>query len=158
MKTSFSYKEIKEKGYKITRQREIVFDILRKANMHLSADEIYIKAKSRNPGIGLTTIYRTLEMLYNLGYVNKYDFGEGRARYELNDTMVETCKHHHHLVCLRCNRVIDYTDFVPQETELITKTISGISRKYGFKVQTHIIQFYGICKECQKRKNKNGRL
>jgi len=120
---------------------------------------IYFSLQCHNPLFPqLTTIYRTLEMLYNLGYVNKYDFGEGRARYELNDTMVETCKHHHHLVCLRCNRVIDYTDFVPQETELITKTISGISRKYGFKVQTHIIQFYGICKECQKRKNKNGRL
>lgn len=152
MKTSFSYEKIRKKGYKITSQRKIVIDILIKAGRHLSADEIYLRAKKENSNIGLTTVYRTLDLLEALGYVKKYDFGEGRARYELSDNFSRLIKHHHHLVCIICNKVIDYAEFVPQETELMEKSMWEISKKYGFDVKTHIVQFYGICKQCQKRK------
>lgn len=137
-------------GYKITVGREVILGILAKSEKHLSAEEIYIKAHVAYPAIGMTTIYRTLDILGEMRLVNKFDFGDGRARYELADGP-KGSKHHHHLVCTSCNRVIDYTDFIDEEIELLTRTEKGLSKKYKFKISHHLIQFYGLCEKCQKK-------
>ena len=59
-------------------------------------------------------------------------------------------KHHHHLICTNCNRIIDYTDFVDEEIKLLEQTEKGLLKKYNFKSTNHIIQFYGLCEKCQK--------
>jgi Fur family ferric uptake transcriptional regulator len=83
--------------------------------------------------------------------VFKLDFGDGRARYELTKGSNGT-QHHHHLVCTGCNKVIDYTDFIDEEVELLRETEKGLGRKYDFKITNHIIQFYGLCDKCSGKK------
>ena len=115
-------------GYKITVGREAILEVLSKANKHLSAEDIYLKVHSIYPAIGLTTVYRTLEILVDVGFVQKFDFGDGRARYELAESEKGE-NHHHHLVCTNCNRVIDYTDFIDQEVKLLNETERELSKK-----------------------------
>ena len=139
-------------GYRITLGREAILKVLTTTDKHLSADDIYMQIHPVYPNIGLTTIYRTLDILANLGIVHKFDFGDGRARYELTEGP-KSVHHHHHLICTSCNRVIDYREFIHEELELLRQTEKGLSKKYNFKITNHLIQFYGLCKECNKQNN-----
>ena len=141
-------------GYRITLGREAILDVLTQADKHLSAEDIYMKVHSSCPSVGLTTIYRTLELLADMGLIFKFDFGDGRARYELAEGPSKE-NHHHHLVCVNCNRVIDYTDFSEDEIELLKRTEKGLSGKYNFKIMKHIIQFHGLCDKCRGEKTEN---
>ena len=138
-------------GYRLTMGREAILDVLSKSERHLSAEDVYMKVHPRNPNIGLTTIYRTLNVLSNIGMVYKFDFGDGRARYELAEGP-KGAHHHHHLICTGCNRVVDYTDFIKEELDLLNQTEKGLSKKYNFKITNHLIQFYGLCERCSGRK------
>ena len=138
-------------GYRITPGRGLILEALSSSEKHLSAEDIYLSVHSSCPSIGLTTVYRTLELLVNMGLVFKYDFGDGRARYELAEAHGKN-RHHHHLICVECKRAIDYTDFIDDEIELLKRTEKGLSRKYNFDIRSHLIQFYGICDKCKKRK------
>jgi len=105
------------------------------------------------PAIGLTSVYRTLDILANLGIVFKLDFGDGRARYELAEAPGGE-RHHHHLVCTGCGRVIDYKDFIDREMALIRQAEEGLSKKYHFRITNHQIQFYGFCDQCIEREER----
>jgi len=70
-------------GYRITIPRQTILQVLDESKEHLSAEDIYLKVHSIYPAIGLTTVYRTLDLLINMGLIFKFDFGDGRARYEL---------------------------------------------------------------------------
>jgi len=133
-------------GYRMTLARQAVLDVLSDSKEHLSADEIYNLAKKKNPDIGLTTIYRTTDILSAQGLLHRFDFGDKRARFELSDSPKG---HHHHLVCTKCNRIIDYDDFIDDEVKLLKQTESKLSKKYNFSIENHLIQFYGTCKDCR---------
>jgi Fur family transcriptional regulator, ferric uptake regulator len=137
-------------GYRMTMPRQIILDVLSETADHLSAEDIYHKVHAAYPSIGLTTVYRTLELLVHAGLIYKFDFGDGRARYELAEGS-KKAGHHHHLVCTGCGRIIDYADFVNEELELLKKTEKGLSQKYNFKITNHLIQFYGLCDICKKK-------
>lgn len=139
-------------GYRLTVGREAILDLLSGEKGHLSAEDIYLKIHTRYPNVGLTTVYRTLDVLSGLGMVHKFDFGDGRARYELAQGPKGEHPHHHHLVCTSCNRVIDYTDFIDDEVELLRRTEKGLGEKYNFKITSHVIQFYGLCAKCRENK------
>jgi len=134
-------------GYRITSGREAILEVLLKSDKHLSAEDIYMKVHPNYPNIGLTTIYRTLDVLANLGIVFKFDFGDKRARYELAEGP-KGVHHHHHLVCTECGRVVDYTEFIDEEIKLLNQTEKGLSKKYNFSIKNHLIQFYGLCEKC----------
>ena len=136
-------------GYRMTVPREAILNVLSKTSKHLSAEDIYMAVHKSYPNVGLTTVYRTLEILVQMGLVFKVDFGDGRARYELSEGP-EGERHHHHLVCTRCGRVIDYTDFIDEEVELLNQTEKWLSKKYNFEITNHLIQFYGQCDRCKK--------
>ncbi|MBU1006260.1 MAG: transcriptional repressor [Candidatus Omnitrophica bacterium] len=135
-------------GYRITVPRQAILSVLSKTEDHLSAEDIYLKVHKIYPGVGLTTVYRTLDILVNMALVFKFDFGDKRARYELREGPKGE-RHHHHLICTGCNRVIDYTDFVDEEKDLLDKAEKGLSKKYNFKISGHSIQFYGLCEKCK---------
>jgi Fur family ferric uptake transcriptional regulator len=137
-------------GYRVTVARESILDVLSRTSEHLSAEDIYLAVHEIHPNIGLTTVYRTLELLVHMGLVFKFDFGDGRARYELSEGP-KGARHHHHLVCTNCGRVIDYTDFIDDEFELLGRAEKGLSKKFNFKITNHLIQFYGLCDRCQKK-------
>ena len=136
-------------GYRLTLPRQTILDALARTSKHLSAEEIYLEVHKIHPGIGLSTVYRTLELLARVGLIFKFDFGDGRARYELIRNL-EGQGHHHHLVCMRCNRVIDYSNFIEGEEALLKKTEKDLSDKYGFKIMKRVIQFHGLCDKCRK--------
>ena len=138
-------------GHRLTIPRRAILDVLSKTTGHPSAEEIYLQVHKTYPAIGLTTVYRTLELLVQNGLIFKFDFGDGRARYELTESQ-KSIGHHHHLVCTCCGRVIDYTDFIDEEVELLQKTEKALSKKYSFTITNHLIQFYGLCDRCKDKK------
>lgn len=133
----------------MTVPRHAILDILSKTSKHVSAEDVYIAVHRAYPSVGLTTVYRTLELLVKMGLVFKFDFGDGRARYELSEGP-KGARHHHHLVCTDCGRAIDYTDFIDEEVELLNQTEKGLSKKYNFEITNHLIQFYGLCDKCRE--------
>jgi len=133
-------------GFRWTFPRQVILDVLTKEKKHLSAEDIFLKVHKRYPGIGLTTVYRTLELLFNMGLVRKYEFGDGRARFELSQG--PGIEHHHHLICRKCGKIIDYKDFVEDEQKLIKDLEERLSKKHNFKIETHQIHFYGLCSNC----------
>ena len=139
---------LRKHSYRVTVPRQAILDVLSKAAKHLSAEDIYLKVHRVYPEIGLTTVYRTLNLLTQIGMVLKFDFGDGRARYELSSGPKQE-RHHHHLVCTKCNRIIDYKDFIDEEEKLFKKTEKVLSEKYNFKITDHLIHFYGLCEKCR---------
>ena len=140
--------KLRHHGYKCTATREVVLEVLHSTDDHLSPEDIYHKAHQNHPNIGLTTVYRTLELLEQTGIVSKFEFGHGRAKYELAE-IYSSKKHHHHLICNKCRKIIDYAEFAESELEYIKKAEEGLEKKYGFKIDSHNIEFYGLCPECK---------
>lgn len=134
-------------GRRMTEARHAVLDALSERGEHLTAEEVHKAASRRYPNIGLATVYRTLELMTRLGLASKFDTGDDKARYELADGP-SAKGHHHHLVCTSCRKIIDYSDFIKEEMELLRRTEEGLAKKYGFKIKSHVMQFYGLCKEC----------
>jgi len=134
-------------GRRWTASREAVLRCLSKTNRHLSPKEIYREITRLYPGIGLTTIYRTLELLDRMGLLHQLRIGDGQVRYGLKSEDIED--HHHHLICTECGRIIDYTDFIEEELELIRKTEAALARKHNFRIMDHNIEFYGLCMKCR---------
>ena len=145
------YGKFKGCGYRMTVPRQAILELLSKSTDHLSAEDIYLQVHKKYPTIGLTTVYRTLELLVKAGLIMKFDFGDGRARFELIESP-ESIGHHHHLVCTECGRIIDYQDFINEEIELLKRTERGLAKKYKFRITNHLIQFHGVCEKCRKKK------
>ena len=137
-------------GYRVTVPRRAIINVLNGAQKLLSAEDIYILVRKVYPNIGFTTVYRTLDLLGQAGLVAKFDFGDGRARYELSPGPGGK-KHHHHLVCIDCGRVIDYDGFEQEEKEFLDKVETALSKKFNFKITRHLIQFYGLCGNCRRQ-------
>jgi Fur family ferric uptake transcriptional regulator len=144
-------RQITAKGYKLTSQREITLRILlENENDHLSAEEVFMLVKAKFPDIGLATVYRTLELLSELHIVEKMNFGDGVARFDLRD---DTHEHmHHHLICSDCGLVKEIKDDWLKELE------QRIELDFGFMVIDHRLDFTGSFNKCNnsdcKRKSK----
>jgi len=126
--------------------REAILDFLSRTQKHLSAKEIYSSLYKSHPGIGLTTVYRTLDLLARMGLVTKLILGDGQSRYEFKSNEKE--EHHHHLLCTRCGKIINYSEFLDEELELVRKTEQKLEIKYNFKILDHNIEFLGLCEKC----------
>jgi Fur family ferric uptake transcriptional regulator len=113
----------------------------------MSAKEIYGSLQRNYPGLGMTTVYRTLDLLVRMGILAKLSFGGGESRYEFRPGEEE--EHHHHLICIQCGKIIDYTDFVDEELELVKKTEDSLAKRHRFKIIDHNIEFLGLCPECR---------
>lgn len=142
------HKRFRGQGYRLTIPREAILHVLTNTEEHLSAEDIYMVVHQKYPAIGLTTVYRTLDILVQMGVVFKFDFGDGRSRYELTEHFSGK-KHHHHLICTMCSRIIDYTDFIDDELELLDRTKKTLSKKHNFQITGHMMQFYGLCEKCK---------
>jgi Fur family ferric uptake transcriptional regulator len=138
----------RDSGYRLTTPREAILRVLSENKKHLSADEIFFLVREKYRGIGLATIYRTLDLLVQMGMVSKFDFGDGRARYEL---ISKDETHHHHLICRKCGRVIDYSDFSKEEIKFIKELEKEVSKQHNFKIDSHKLDFYGFCNKCKEK-------
>lgn len=134
-------KFLKEKGYKFTKQRELVLNILsNNPDKHMTVEEIYEYIKPTYPEIGLATVYRTIQLFLNLNVIDSITFNDDIQRYELSENSQQ--HHHHHLICERCNRVIEMKEDLLEDLE------AKCNNTYEFTVTNHIVKLYGICKEC----------
>lgn len=135
-------KILKEKGFKLTTQRDRVLSVLQdNASQHMTVEEIYNKVKEQCPDIGLATVYRTIQLLHDLKMIEKLNLNDGCIRYEMGK-FDEAHHHHHHLICENCGRVYEVEDDLLESIEEI------VSQKYNFKINNHVVKFYGICGEC----------
>lgn len=132
---------LKEKGFKLTPQRRCVLNtILNSDGKHLSAEEIYDLVKESCPEIGLATVYRTMQVLDELGLVYKHNFDDGRIRYEITQNEDHQ---HHHLVCKKCGKVIEV------EEDLLEQLETQVENKYSFSITDHNVKFFGYCSYCK---------
>ena len=136
-----------------TGPREAIMQLLSQTSKHMSAKEIYATLHKFYPGIGLTTVYRTLDLLARMRLIHKFSFGDGHNRYEFISG--EKNEHHHHLICTSCGKIINYSEFQDEELALVKKTEERLAKKYSFQIKDHNIEFLGICEGCQKRKTMN---
>ena len=118
-------------GCRLTLPRETVLNILNRTDKHLSVDEVFAVVNRSYPGIGIATIYRTLDLLSRMGLVSKFEFGDGKSRYELAESKKG---HHHHLVCNGCGRIIDYSDFINKEVKFVSELEKELAEKHKFKI------------------------
>lgn len=133
---------LKSEGLKMTHQREIVVENFLRNRGHISADELFDLVKKDDGKIGLATIFRTLRTLSDCGLAREINLGDGRTRFE------PTYKrpHHHHLICEECNQTIEF--YNPEFEALQEKIVN----QYRFISKRHVLQIFGICKDCQKQK------
>lgn len=136
--------KLHEKSYKLTTQRQVILKaFMEQGEGHLSAEDVYNIVKTKNPEIGLATVYRTLDLLAELEILQKMDFGDGRSRYEFCS---QEQHHHHHLICVKCHQVFEFDDDLLETLEAV------IARKSSFKIIDHDLKFYGKCQDCQTTK------
>jgi len=125
-------------GYRLTPQRLMILRAVEEAASHISAEEIYTQVRARYPQMNISTVYRTLELVKELGLVTETDLGDGRVRYHCIGK-----GHHHHLVCEKCGEIID------MEESVLSPLWAEIQQKYNFKVNMKHLAFFGLCPRCQ---------
>jgi Fur family peroxide stress response transcriptional regulator len=131
-----------EQGVPLTMQRRVVLQSVLELSSHPTADDIYSSPKVRSAGVSRATVYRTLENLVQLGAIIKVGHAGNANRY---DGRIEL---HHHLVCLRCNTVIDIAN-----SGLDAVPIPDTSA-LGFVVKDFRVQLCGLCRHCQTENEK----
>lgn len=131
---------LKEKDLKLTVQRELILRTFLSHRGHVSAEELFQKAREKQAHVGFATVYRTLKHLTQCGLARELDFGDGRIKYEPEFDR----QHHDHMICTNCGTYIEFLN--PQIEELQEQ----VSRKHGFKITSHRMQLYGLCQKCQK--------
>ena len=119
-------------GLRYTKQRQAVWDEIRKSDEHRDAEEIYIKLKSNGVRVSRATVYRTIDVLVKNKLVRKMDVGEGRSLFEprLDN------RHHDHMICMDTGNIIEFFD---EELENLQEKIA---EKYGYKVIRHVHQLF----------------
>ena len=136
--------ELKLKGYKLTPQRRAIVNIvIQNKGSHLTAEELYDLVKDECPEIGLATVYRTIQLLEDIGIVCKFNLDDGCNRYELVDE--DEIHQHHHLICRECGKVIEV------EEDLLDSIEKNVEKQYKFKIENHSLKFVGICHECLEK-------
>lgn len=140
-------KKLREKGLKVTQQRLLVLSVLEQnSGRHMTAEDICELVAEDYPEIGLATVYRALQLLWDMQLVDRINLDDGCVRYEIGHLLQGEAKHnHHHLICRSCGRVVPFDD------DLLDDLEQHIESATGFYVLDHELKFYGLCRECRKK-------
>ncbi len=140
--------ELKRAGLKITLPRVKILSILQDPkNQHISAEDVYKILLEQNEEIGLATVYRVLNQFDDAGIVSRHHFEGGKSVFELSHK-----KHHDHLVCLNCGKVVEFEDDVIEQRQL------DIAQSHNITLTNHSLYLYGECKdedECEAYRKAN---
>lgn len=131
-------KRFQKKGLKLTNQRIAIYEALASTESHPTADILYQQVREKYPLISLNTVYNTLEALKEIGEVSQIQT-DISARFDANMAP------HHHLVCLHCRKIEDFSD---PELDQIQLKVPG---RRDFKIVSHRVEFQGFCKKCQQK-------
>jgi Fur family ferric uptake transcriptional regulator len=128
-------------GHPLTNQRRLLLELLRDAEGHIDAKELYRRASNRDESISPATVYRSLNLFKELGLVDEVRLGNIRCYYE-----VKQLPEHQHLVCRGCGRVLEF------QNPHFQKLIEAIRREHAFKVTKAELYLEGYCPECEERR------
>jgi len=131
-------------GYRLTPQRLMILKCVEDSGSHISAEEIFEQVHDRYPQMNLSTVYRTLELVKELGLVTETIFGDGRARYQC----MGKGHTHHHLVCEKCGEIIDIDD------STLSPFWATILEKHDFTVKMKHLAIFGLCPKCRNENSK----
>lgn len=134
-----SHRVLSVPGLRITNQRALILEIIHHGQGHLDADEVYRRARDKQPRLSLSTVYRTLRRFKELGLIEEVHFDEAHHHYELKP-LVE----HHHLVCLGCGQVIEF------HYPLSRYVKRNVPEAKDFEVVETEIRMTGYCPRCRQ--------
>ncbi len=129
---------LNQAGYRVTQPRLAVIETMARSRRSLSTDEILARARKLCPGVGLATVYRSLDMLEEIGAVQRVQIGGKRYATHCHDASL-----HYHLVCSRCHSVAEVG--VGRSAAVLRKAMS----ENGFQPQASAIEVIGVCRECR---------
>lgn len=132
-------KIIRSSGLRMTRQRQIVLDVLRENPGHLEAEALHERVKARDPRIGLATVYRTLALLKRFGLVAEHRLGEEHGHFEATPAAP-----HYHFTCARCRKVIEF------ETPAVANVIDELIKQENVQVTEVHLLLIGRCATCRE--------
>jgi Fur family peroxide stress response transcriptional regulator len=132
----------REQGFALTPQRLQILDVVLGLEDHPSADEVHHALARRHPRVSRATVFRTLESFTRLGVLKKASHASGGVRYD------GRCERHHHLVCVRCDRIVDFSD------ERLDAVSVPDTRRFGFRVLDLQVELRGICRQCREQEDK----
>ena len=124
---------------KSTAQRDTIVRAFLETQRHVSVEELYAEVRRRNPRIGYATVYRTMKLLTECGVAAERHFRDGEARYESAEK-----KHHDHLICERCGKIVEF------EEARIEHLQEETAKRLGFQFTGHKMELYGVCRDCRR--------
>ncbi len=131
---------MKEKGLKSTRQRHLILETFFQLDGHFSVEQLWARVREHDRRVSVATVYRTMKLLGESGLAHAQNFGDGQTRYE----PAVGREHHDHLICTRCGTIIEF------ENDRIEQLQDLVAKKHGFRVNSHKMELYGLCRNCQK--------
>jgi len=135
---------LRESGFRWTNQRALIVREALATHDHFTAEELLDLCRERDPKVSRATVYRTLSVLEDAGFVEGLETGDGGRRFE----HILGHEHHDHMVCLSCERILEFRDDeLERRQELAAKRV-------GFRIQRHSLRLYGMCKQCQQEQSK----
>jgi Fur family transcriptional regulator, ferric uptake regulator len=132
---------LKQRGVRLTRQRQILLDLIDKSGQHLDAERLYLMAKEKDPKLNRVTVYRTLKMLKAGGLVDELDLMHIGGDQHFYETRMK--QEHAHIICLRCGKVEEFFG------EPLQKLRRQIEQHFGFEVLLARTEVGGYCSHCQ---------
>lgn len=132
---------LSEAGLRSTSQRQSILEIIRRGQGHLDADEVYQRARKKQPRLSLSTVYRTLQTLKELGLVEEVHLDETHHHYE-----IKASNEHHHLICLDCGKVVEF------ECPVRVQMKEEVGKEKGFEIVNTEVRMTGYCPECRKKR------
>lgn len=136
-------KKMMKQTVRMTHQREIILDELKRTRTHPTADELYTRVKKRLPRISLATVYRNLETLSSAGLVAKLEITGRQKRFDWNQ------QPHDHITCTECHRIDDILP--PPGTG---RHCDMPVNQHGYNLTGWRVEYFGICPSCQYKQNK----
>ncbi len=130
---------LRDRGFRLTPQREMVLHVLHDAQEHATADELYARVSALSSAVDISTVYRTLELLEEFRLVASFDLGDGERRYEL----LTVHPAHHHLHCRACGKLVTI------ETQGLQPLLDRLAQAHGFEAQVEHWIIPGLCRDCQ---------
>lgn len=124
----------------LTKQREVVLQVIRNSENHLTANEVFDEAKSLLQTISFATVYNSLRYLKDAGHITEIQFGNGASRFD------RMTSRHDHAICVKCGKLVDMELELPDE---LVKLAAEFSK---FKPESLELTLRGLCPECSKNK------
>ncbi|MBA3709932.1 MAG: transcriptional repressor [Planctomycetes bacterium] len=131
--------EARRRGVRWTAQRQIVLETFLASHDHISVDELHHRVREIDHSVSAATVYRTINMLVDIGVAHKRNFGSSSASFE----SALTKQHHDHLVCTACGQIEEF------HHDLIETLQDEVAKDRGFSLSHHRMELYGVCAACQ---------